>query len=213
MLGFRMSLYLRCAMHVAKALPGLLQRLKAAVSVASDHLAVLVALPGHDDGWHRVLHKEDVIRGQRQRKGQPARLHAAAAVELQICTAATSLGWYADVAQHPGCSVSEMHFATLCLLIRPARPCGSADVPRMGSTQCELTIEDELSNPGVLARGGLGQLGVAGPMAHNLLGHDGPAQALRHHMLRGVPLLQVCDLHAPQPFNTLLSLTMSGHVT
>ena len=46
------------------------------------HLAVLVTLSRHDDGGHCVLHKEYVIRGERQRKRQPARLHTAAAVEL-----------------------------------------------------------------------------------------------------------------------------------
>jgi hypothetical protein len=51
----------------------------------SAHLAVLVALAGHDDGGDCVLHKQHVVCRQRQSEGQPARLHAAAAVELQVC--------------------------------------------------------------------------------------------------------------------------------
>ena len=49
------------------------------------YLGVLVALARHDDGGHGVLHKEHVLGRQRQRKHQPARLHAAAAVELEVC--------------------------------------------------------------------------------------------------------------------------------
>ena len=55
------------------------------LQTAGAHLAVLVALARHDDGGHSVLHKQHIVRGQRQREGQPARLHATAAVELQIC--------------------------------------------------------------------------------------------------------------------------------
>ena len=61
-----------------------------------------------------------------------------------------------------------------------------------------LTTEDKLGDAGVLARGGLGQLGVAGAMADDLLGHNGPAQALRHHVLRRVPLLQVGNLQSDE---------------
>lgn len=59
------------------------------IGMEGKHLAVLVALARHDDGGHSVLHEQHVVRGQRQRKRQPARLHAAAAVELQVCTSIT----------------------------------------------------------------------------------------------------------------------------
>lgn len=62
-----------------------------------------------------------------------------------------------------------------------------------------LTAEDKLGDACVLARGGLWQLGVAGPMAHNLLGHNGAAEALCHHVLRWVPLLQACHLRTAVP--------------
>ncbi len=52
---------------------------------ARARLGVLLALARHDDRRHRVLHEQHVLGRQRQRKHQPARLHAAAAVEAQVC--------------------------------------------------------------------------------------------------------------------------------
>ena len=80
-----------CAVQWCPRLAGLAPRPIAAVHVGGSYLAVLVTLPGHDNGGHCVLHKQDIVRGQRQRKRQPAWLHAAAAMELQICTAAASV--------------------------------------------------------------------------------------------------------------------------
>lgn len=45
----------------------------------------LIALPGHDNGGDRVLHKDDIVGWEAQREKKPPRLHPAAGVKLQIC--------------------------------------------------------------------------------------------------------------------------------
>ena len=66
------------------------------------------------------------------------------------------------------------------------------------------TVEHKLGHAGVLAGGGLGQLGVRGPVADDGLRHDRAAQALRHHVLPRVPALQ--RAHLPQSFELILKV-------